>query len=308
LINPQKQPSCAQLPKMIYVSIGNACRELKGPIVFLTAYGQSTCEFVRIVIAQWRLLVALAKRDLSDEYVGHNLSLSWAVIQPLFLMLVYLFVFTKIFPIKISAPSATATDAVVFLLSGIIPWLALAQVMGRSSSSLINNTSIVKQMAFPLELLPLKTLAGPLVFGATSLTFLVGYSLWITGGSILLAYIVGLPVLILLSLLLLIGLALLLSSVQVFVRDLKEFINMFVTVGLFIHPILYLPDALPAAVRPLIFVSPFSYFIFCWQDIIFYGDIVRGWAWIIATAFAAVLFMVGTRVFLASKSHFGDFL
>jgi lipopolysaccharide transport system permease protein len=292
----------------LYVPVGKHCWELKGSILFLTAYGQSTSEFVRIVIAQWRLLVALAKRDLSDEYVGHNLSLSWAVIQPLFLMLVYLFVFTKIFPVKVSVPSDTSTDAIVFLLSGIIPWLAVSQVMGRSHSSLINNTSIVKQMAFPLELLPLKTLAGPLVFGATALTFLVGYSLWITGGSILLAYIIGLPVLIWLSLLLLIGFALILSSVQVFVRDLKEFINMFVTVGLFIHPILYLPDAVPAAVRPLIFISPFSYFIFCWQDIIFYGDIVRGWAWIIASAFAAGLFLVGTRVFLASKSHFGDFL
>jgi lipopolysaccharide transport system permease protein len=290
------------------VPVGKHCGELKGPIVFLAAYGQSAREFVRIVTAQWRLLLALAKRDLSDEYVGHNLSLSWAVIQPLFLMLVYLFVFTKIFPIRISAPSGTSTDAVVFLLSGIIPWLALSQVMGRSHSSLINNTSIVKQMAFPLELLPLKTLAGPLVFGATSLVFLLGYSLWITRGSILVTYIVGVPVLTILSLLLLIGLALLLSSLQVFVRDLKEFINMFVTAGLFIHPILYLPDALPAALRPLILISPFSYFIFCWQDIIFYGDIVRGWAWIIASAFAAALFFVGTRVFLASKSHFGDFL
>src|SRR6476469_4263464 len=105
-------------------------------------------------MAQWRLLAALAKRDLSDEYVGHNLSLSWAVIQPLFLMLVYLFVFTMIFPTKISAPSSASTDAVVFLLSGIVPWLALSQVLGRSPSSLVNNTSIVKQMSFPLELLP----------------------------------------------------------------------------------------------------------------------------------------------------------
>ncbi len=276
--------------------------------MFLIAYGRSTNEFVRTVAAQWPLLVALAKRDLTDEYVGHTFALGWAVIQPLFLMLVYLFVFTAIFPTRVNAPASMSTDAIVFLLSGIIPWLALSQVMGRSHASIVNNTSIVKQMAFPLELLPLKTLTGPLVFSAISLAFLVVYSLWITGGSILLAYILGLPLLILLSLLLLVGLALILSSVQVFVRDLKEFINMFMTIGLFIHPILYLPNAVPVAVRPLIYVSPFSYFIFCWQDVMFYGHVVRGWAWIIASAFAIVLFVIGTRLFVVSKSHFGDFL
>lgn len=276
--------------------------------MFLIAYGRSTSEFVRTVVVQRRLLVALAKRDLSDEYVGHSLSLSWTVIQPLFLMLVYLFVFTKIFPTRIEAPEGASTDAVVFLLAGIIPWLAVSQVMSRSLSSVVSNSSIVKQMAFPLELLPIKTLAGPLVYSGISLVFLVGYGVWITRGSILLSYLLGLPLLILLSIVLFVGLALTLSSIQVFMRDLKEFINMFLTIGLFIHPILYIPDSVPAAVRPLIYASPFSYFLFCWQDIMFYGGIVRGWSWIIASVFAVVVFVLGVRLFLVSKSHFGDFL
>jgi len=280
----------------------------QGTIVALTAYSSSAKEFLRRLVANRTLLVALAKRDLSDEYVGHTLSVSWTLVHPIFLMLVYLFVFTKIFPTKIAAPPATSTDAVVYLLAGIIPWLALSQVMGRSLASVVGNSSIVKQMAFPLELLPVKTLASPLLFGAISLAVLICYGAWITHGAILPAYLLGLPVLIGLSLLLLTGMALILSCAQVFLRDLKEFVNMFITIGLFTHPILYFPDAVPAAIRPLVYASPFSYFIFCWQDVMFYGGIERGWAWLITAATAVFLFAFGARLLLVTKNNFGDFL
>ena len=165
-------------------------------------------------------------------------------------MLVYLFVFTKVFPSRISAPPGTATDAIVYLMAGMVPWLTLSQVMGRSTGSVINNSSIVKQMAFPLELLPIKTLAGPLVFGATSLAFVLGYGLWITKGAILPVYLLGLLPLMILTVLVLAGVALALACAQVFIRDLKEFITIFLSIGLFVHPVLYFPNAIPAIVRP----------------------------------------------------------
>jgi lipopolysaccharide transport system permease protein len=276
--------------------------------VFLTAYARSTGELVRTVARHWRLLAALAKRDLSDEYVSHSLSMSWTVIHPLAVMLVYLFVFTAVFPSRIAAPPGVATDAIVYLMAGMVPWLTLSQVMGRSSGSVVNNSSIVKQMAFPLELLPIKTLAGPLVFGATSLAFVIGYGLWITGGAILPAYLLGLLPLILLSFLVLAGISLVLACAQVFIRDLKEFITIFLAIGLFVHPILYFPNAIPAAVRPIVYVSPFSYLLFCWQDVLFYGAIERPWAWVVTAVFAGALFAFAARLFVVSKSHFGDFL
>lgn len=274
----------------------------------LEAYVRSTGDFFRTIVAQRRLLAALAKRDLTDQYVSHSLSLTWAVIQPLFLMAVYLFVFTKIFPTKVQAPPGVGTDAVVYLLSGIIPWLALSQVMAGSLMSIVNNTTIVKQMAFPLELLPIKTLAGPLMFGGVSLSFLIAYGLWVTGGAIAPAYLVGFLALVALSLILFAGLSLILSCLQVFLRDLKEFVGMFLTVGLFIHPILYFPEAMPEVVRPLIYASPFSYYLFCWQDVFFFGGIVRPTAWLITLAFSLLVFVIGARLFIVSKPHFGDFL
>ena len=275
---------------------------------FLTAYARSTADLVRTAYDQRRLLKALAKRDLSDDYVAHRLSMGWTLVQPLFLMLVYLFIFTAVYPARVQAPLGLATDATIYLLSGIIPWITLSQVMGRSLVSVVGSSNIVKQMAFPLELLPLKTLATPLLFGAVSLVFLVSYSAWITGGAIIPVYLWGIPLLVSLSLVLYAGIALLLGTVQVFAREAREFIIMFLNIGLFIHPILFLPGAVPRAVRPVIYASPFSYYIFCWQDILFFGGVERVWAWCITAAFAGTVFVLGARLFVGSKPHFGDFL
>jgi lipopolysaccharide transport system permease protein len=279
-----------------------------GCAVFLTVHVKSAGEFVRTLVLHRRLLAALAKRDLSDDYVSHGLATSWTVIHPLAAMIVYLFVFTWIFPSRVPAPPGATTDAVVYLLSGIIPWLTLSQTMSRSAASIVGNASIVKQMALPLELFPIKTLAGPLVFGGVSLTCLVGYAAWVTGGSIIRSYLVGLPVLIPLTVILLAGISVALACAQVFIRDLKEFISVFLTVGLFTHPILYFPEAIPIAVRPIIYASPLSYLLFCWQDVMFYGTIVHPWAWLVASVFSIMLLLLATRMFVVSKTHFGDFL
>ena len=276
--------------------------------MFFSAYIKSTGECIHTISAHRPLLAKLIKRELSDEYVSHNLSIGWTFIHPLFLMLVYLFIFTEIFPTRVQAPPGSGTDAVVYLLAGIVPWLAISQVMSRSAMSVVNNTAIVKQISFPLELLPIKTLAGPLMFSGIALAFLIAYGLLITRGAMLPAYLLGLPPLMAMTVLLLAGVSLLLGSLQVFFSDLKEFINVFLAVGLFVHPILYFPNAVPAAVRPLVYVSPFSYVLFCWQDVLFYGEPTRIWAWPVSITFAIAFFALGARIFVVTKNHFGDFL
>ena len=71
--------------------------------------------------------------------------------------------------------------------------------MGRATTCIVNNANIVRQMAFPLELLPLKTLASPIVFFLVSLLAMIAYAGWITRGTILPVYAWGIPVLLLIS-------------------------------------------------------------------------------------------------------------
>ena len=123
-------------------------------------------EFLRVIGKYRRLLGALARRDLSEDYVDHGFSLVWTVIQPLFAMAVYVFSFIYIFPTRVDPPDGFPTNAVIFLLAGITPWMILCQVMNKGLSSIVGHTGVVKQMAFPLELLPIKSLASPMLFGS----------------------------------------------------------------------------------------------------------------------------------------------
>jgi lipopolysaccharide transport system permease protein len=116
------------------------------------------------------------------------------------------------------------------------------------------------------------------------------------------------PLALLFTLIFIAALALGLSALQVFLRDTREFVTMFFSIGLFLHPILYLPNAIPAAVRGVVYASPVSYFLFCWQDVLFFGGFHRPWAWAIAAAIALFSFIFSARLFMSSKAHFGEFL
>jgi lipopolysaccharide transport system permease protein len=151
-------------------------------------------------------------------------------------------------------------------------------------------------------------MASPLLFFVISLAFVVVYGGWVSRGSALPAYLLGIPPLLLLSAATFAGLGLALSAVQVFFRDTKEFVSMFLSIGLFLHPILYLPNTVPATLRPFLYASPFSPLILCWQDVLFYGAIERPWAWLAASVIAIVSFLLGARLFMGAKAHFGDFL
>ncbi|MBA4338918.1 MAG: hypothetical protein C0421_08740 [Hyphomonas sp.] len=272
------------------------------------SYFASSSEVLKSVVDRWTLLAALAKRDITDEYVQHKFALAWTFITPTFTLLVYLMVFTLIWPTRVQSPDAHGTDAVVYLLSGILPWLTISQSISRSMTSITNNSNIVKQMAFPLELLPLKSLFNPLVFLLVSLGLIAAYAGFLTKGSILLTYAWGIPILLVLTIVMLAGLGLVTSALQVFFRDTKEFVSMFLSIGLFLHPVLYLPDLVPESIRWFIYLSPFTYMIECWRDILFYGGIEHPLAWLGFSLFAAAVFVVGAKLFMGSKSHFGDVL
>lgn len=278
------------------------------PRPLIVDYLASTRELIASVAARRRLLIALARRDIADDYVQHRFSSAWAIVMPLFTVAVYVFVFTVIFPARVKAPQGLETDALVYLLAGILPWVTLSLSCNRSVGAIVNNSNIVKQMSFPLELLALKTLVSPMLFLCVGLGIVIAYGGVITAGKILPFYLIGAPLAFLLTLVFLAACALGLSALQVFLRDAKEFVTMFFSLGLFLHPILYLPDAIPGAVRGVVYASPVSYFLFCWQDVLFYGGFHRPWAWGVAALVATLGFILAARLFMSSKAHFGEFL
>lgn len=273
----------------------------------LMSYFRSTRDLVAGLSANRRLAWALAKRDMSDEHVGQSFGIGWALFQPLMMMAIYLFVFTFVFATRLDNAPNPHLDYSVYLFSGLVPWLTLSLVLGRAPSIIVGNTGLVKQVALPVEILPVKSLFGPFVFFSIVLTFSLVYALVSSGGQLPLTAAM-LPLLAVQLFALAVGLSLLLSALGAFFRDIREFVNIFLGMGLFILPILYRPGWLPPALATVINLNPFSAVVWSWQDALYYGQIAHPGAWIVNAVLSVGALLVGARIFMTAKDHFGDVL
>jgi lipopolysaccharide transport system permease protein len=250
------------------------------------------------------LIWELAKRDLRDRFAGQFFGVVWAVGHPLFLMALYVFVFVYIFPVRFSGDSAFAGDFTISVLAGLIPWLTFQDVLATSPAVIRNNASLVKQIVFPVEVLPVKAVLASTVAQLVATGVLVIYAL--ARGAQEPTFLLW-PILFGAQLLAMVGASYLLSAIGVFFRDLKDFVQIFCAVNLFLQPILYIPEHLPRAFRAVFYANPFSYMVWCYQDI-FLGRIAHPEAWVVYPVGSLGLFYLGFRLFRKMKLGFGDVL
>ncbi len=230
----------------------------------------------------------------------------WAVGHPLILMAVYVFIFAVVFKQKIGGTRELPLDYVTYLLCGLIPWMSFQEAMSKSSTVIIGSANLVKQVVFPIEILPVKGVFASFVSQAVCTILLITYVL-IMHGYVPLTYLL-IPVVFILQIMAMIGVSYILASVGVFFRDLKDFIQVFCVVGMYVMPIFYLPSQVPAMFRPILYLNPFSYLIWCYQDVFYFGRIEHWWAWIVYCILCVATFYLGYRIFRKLKIIFGNVL
>jgi lipopolysaccharide transport system permease protein len=267
---------------------------------------QAFIELFLVFRTRGRLIYELTRREIFDRFTGQVLGVFWTIGHPLILMLIYIFIFGFVFSVRTGGTLDLPLNYTSYLLSGIIPWLVFSEVMGKSSTVIVSNASVVKQVIFPIEVLPIKNVLASLVTEYVFLILLAFYTI-IANHTIPWTY-VFIPGLVLLQTLAMIGISYLFSSVGVYFRDLKEIVQDFLSLALFVLPILYLPESIPAVIRPILYINPLSYMIWCYQDVLYFGSFKHPWAWIIFGLGSLIVFVFGYRVFRKLKVMFGNVL
>lgn len=261
---------------------------------------------VRLFSQRRSLVLAMTVRDLKDRYAGQALGAAWAVLTPLLTMGVYLFVFTFIFRGRYGE-DATGAGFIAYALSGLAPWLALQEGLSRSVSAVSGNSNLIKQIVFPSEILPLKTALATLPTLFIGLACAVGATFFAHRASVV-GLLVLLPFCIATYVVFLAGLSFFLSAVGVYFRDLKDVVAFFLSIGLFLHPILYAPGAGPAWLEKAFAFSPISHLIWCFHGAIVGHDALRPNSLFIFPALSLVIFLLGWRIFRWLKPTFGNAL
>jgi len=258
-------------------------------------------------VRRHRLLIAeMTRREITDRYAGQVLGAAWAIGGPLLTMAVYVFAFTVLFRGRLG-PTDNGMAYTAYVLAGMVPWLAVQDVVMRATVCVSGSASLVKQIVFPTEVLPLKVVLASVPALLVGLA-VAGTITIAAGATSLFGTLVLLPLAVLLLLLMCAGLAYVLAAVGVFLRDIKDIVGVLLMIGFFIHPIIYPPQQVPRWLNRVFAISPFTHLIGCFRDALVDGAVTRPWSWVISFVSALVLTVIGWRVFRMLRPSFGNAL
>src|SRR5262249_36939436 len=131
---------------------------------------------------RYSLIFLLACREITDRFKGSVIGAVWAFAHPLVQMFVYVLVFRYLFRMRLAAGAGVeGIDYTPWFIAGYLPWMTIQDGMLRSCTAVLQNSNLVKQVVFPLEVLPLRTLLACGLPQAVGLAFLTVYVFWRTG-------------------------------------------------------------------------------------------------------------------------------
>lgn len=275
----------------------------------MTAAVLSVASLQRHWLRHKELVFGLTRRELFSPFAGSAFGIGWALLHPLLQMFVYLIVFTFIFQVRWPEGGGGMESYQAYILSGMVSWMLWASLLPAACTTVLYSAPLVKQADFPAHVLPLRTLLVNLVPHGVNLGVLGLYILISHGG--LPWTIILLPLVVLLQALAMLGMTYILSALCVFARDVKELITVFTAVGIFMTPVFYTPDmvaGLPAPLRWLIAINPFTHFLNIYRDALFWGELRHGVSWVVCAILGPLLLVGGYRAFARLRLFFGNFL
>ena len=244
--------------------------------------------------AHRELLWNMTVKELKVKYKRSVLGFAWSFMTPLVMLLVFSLVFS------ILARGGDVKWYAVFLMSGLLPWLFFVNSLMQAVGSIVGNPGLVKKVYFPREILPIAVVGSNIVhFILQMMVFFVFLLLirWHFSPWLLL-----MPVILLLQVVFTLGLALLVSAVNVYLRDVQHFVEVLLTAWFWLCPIVY-PVALVAEqfpkFMPVYLANPMTNIVLLWEYVVYnphyYGPEVAYislWG-ILGTAIVSIVTLVG---------------
>jgi lipopolysaccharide transport system permease protein len=247
----------------------------------------------------------LVSRAIRTDYLENITGFAWLFIQPLLLLAIYTFVFTTIFKARVT--DSGEIGFMPYLAVAFWPWTAFSESVLRSSNSISANAALIGKVSIPTEVIPLSMVT------ATFVMHMIGYLavlvvIQLAGTPVHWLGLAGVIPLLLLMYLFACGLALFISSLQVFLRDLSQILPPLMTFWFFATPILYGTSVLPPNIAALMKFNPMTWYVERLRDFLLFGDYALGIYDLVIPVLTLLLLFAGLRFFRRISGHFEDFL
>ena len=251
----------------------------------------------------WRyreLLYFLTWRDVKVRYKQAALGAAWAVLQPLFLMLIF-----TIFYGRLAGVATGRVPYPLFAYAGLVLWTFFASAVTNSGNSLVSNANLITKVYFPRMLVPAAAVAACLVDFALAFALLVG--LMIYYGVAPTRHLLMLPVLTVLTTLFALGVGLWLSALNAKYRDIRFALPFIVQLWLFVSSVIMPSSAVPARWRWLLVLNPVSGYVEGYRATLF-GEAFNWPVLALATALTLCVLAYAAFVFRRMERSFADII
>ena len=218
------------------------------------------------------LIVQMVKREVLGRYRGSIMGLGWSFFNPILMLVIYTFVFSVVFKARWgTGDEESKAGFAVILFAGLIVHALFAEVLNRAPNLILNNVNYVKKVVFPLEILPIVAMGSALFHTIVSIGVLLSALICIEGA--LHWTTIFIPLIFLPLVLLTLGLAWIVASLGVYLRDVGQTISIITTMMLFLSPVFYPMSALPVKYHPYILFNPLTFIIEQVRQILIDGQI-----------------------------------
>ena len=196
-----------------------------------------------------QLLKSNVRKEIRGKYKGSFLGVLWSFVNPLLTTLVYAIVFP--FILKNAQEHYTT-----FIVIAILPWSFFTTVISQGTNCVLVNGGILKKVYFPREVLPISIAVSGLINFLISCLIIAIFLIFSGIGSSW--HLVFLPIVILIQFILTLGIILLTSSIDVYVRDLEYIITFFISMLFYATPVLYSIDMFPSKIQKILHINPIA--------------------------------------------------
>lgn len=244
------------------------------------------------------LLWQLVLRDIRSRYKQSILGYAWVILNPLIQLLVYSFVFSIIFRF----PTGNIPYS-IFLFIGLLPWIYLQSSLSTATLSLVDSSDLLKKVYFPREILIYSVIISKSIdFLFACLIFIIFLIYYHISPAITIVFVLPL---FLIQIILMTGIALMLSTFNLFYRDIQYLVNLILMLWMYLTPVVYSLSLVPKNFIFIYKLNPMVGIIEGYRSAIFNYPFDTGtivWSGLISI----LIFLVGFLIFKKSERVFAD--
>jgi len=251
--------------------------------------------------AHRHLVTSLVRRQYQLRYRQSLVGFSWAILPPLASLVVATIVFHG--ALRVQSPEK-GVPYTLFTLAALTPWTFFSQSLSSGIPSVVNSMQMVTRLPFPRAALPLSMVGTSFIDLLISVIGFVVFAIAIGHGIPL--TVLWFPLILVLEIVLIIGVVLLGSALNVFMRDIKIAVPLLTQLWLYLTPVMYPLERVPDGLRPLYLANPMTGLVEAFREVLAYGR-APTFSLLVPAAIGAVLVLAaGISYFSVTESRFAD--